>query len=174
MQLRPALFLTRDGVVIESQDCIRDLTDVQWVNGVVETVKAFNYRGWYVFVVTNQPSIAQGLLKEEEVIGLHNSMTSWLGKSTAKVDHFYYCPYDEEGSVIGYKKQSFDKMPKPVMLLKAMADYPVDRASSFMICNIAIEMKAAKDSGIQGFLFRGGNLYQFTEWVFADISGGTR
>ena len=174
MPLRPALFLARDGVITRKHQCLRGIEAVHWIEGAIETVRSFNNRGWYVFVVTNLNEVSSGLITEPEVRDLHSQISDKLITYEARIDRFYYCPYDESGTVARYRKPSFDRLPKPGMLLLAMADFPVDRDKSAMICSDSIEMEAAKEAGVQGFLFRGGNLHQFSEWAYVDMNGATR
>ena len=161
-------------MITEKQQCLRGVDTVYWIEGAKETVRSFNSRGWYVFVVTNLNEVSSGLISEHEVRDFHSQISDELKNFEAKIDRFYYCPYDESGTVARYRKPSFDRLPKPGMLLLAMADFPVDRDKSAMICSDPIEMEAAKAAGVQGFRFRGGNLYQFSEWAYVDMNGAIR
>ena len=60
------------------------------------------------------------------------------------------------------------------MLLKAMADYPVNREASFLIGDKPTDIEAAHAAGIGGFLFKGDNLETFAEWALADFEQGAR
>jgi D-glycero-D-manno-heptose 1,7-bisphosphate phosphatase len=166
---RPALFLDRDGVINVDRNYVYRVEDFQWIEGVVDAIRAFNARGWWVFVVTNQSGIARGYYSEDQMQELH----LWLGKELeargARIDRIYHCPYHEEGTVERYRKDSFDRKPKPGMLIRAMTDFPVIKERSFLIGDKQADMEAAKAAGVRGFLFTGGNLASFAEWALADI-----
>ena len=166
---RPALFLDRDGVINVDHNYVYRVEDFQWVEGAVDAIKAFNARGWWVFVVTNQSGIARGYYSEEQMQELH----VWLGEELemrgAKIDRIYHCPYHAEGTVERYRKDSFDRKPRPGMLIQAMTDFPVIKERSFLIGDKQADMEAARAAGIRGFLFTGGNLASFAEWALADI-----
>ena len=166
---RPALFLDRDGVINVDHNYVYRVEDFKWIEGAAETIKAFNDRGWWVFIVTNQSGIARGLYTEDQMQELH----VWLGKELeargAKIDRIYHCPYHEEGTIERYRKDSFDRKPKPGMLLQAMTDFPVIKERSFLVGDKQADLDAAKAAGIRGFLFTGGNLASFAEWALADI-----
>lgn len=166
---RPALFLDRDGVINVDRNYVFRIEDFEWVEGAVETIKAFNARGWWVFVVTNQSGIARGYYSEDQMQDLHVWLGEQLEARGARIDRIYHCPYHEDGTVERYRRDSFDRKPKPGMLLQAMTDFPVIRESSFMIGDKQADLEAAKAASIRGFLFTGGNLASFAEWALADM-----
>lgn len=171
---RPALFLDRDGVLNVDRGYVSRVEDFEWIDGAKDMVRAFNQRGWYVFIVTNQSGIARGLYSEADMQALHEWMTGELQKAGAKIDRFYFCPFHEEGEVEAYRKDSFDRKPKPGMLLRAMADFPVLREQSFLIGDKPTDIEAARAASVQGFLFGGGNIQDFAEWALASFEAGVR
>jgi D-glycero-D-manno-heptose 1,7-bisphosphate phosphatase len=171
---KPSLFLDRDGVLNVDRGYVSRIDDFEWISGAIETVAAFNALGWHVFVVTNQSGIARGYYTEEDMHRLHDWMQGELACHGARIDRIYYCPYHEEGEIARYRKDSFDRKPKPGMLLRAMAEFPVLREQSFLIGDKAADIEAARAAGIAGFLFEGGNLEQFARWTLAGFEDGYR
>lgn len=171
---RPALFLDRDGVLNVDKGYVSQIEDFEWVPGAADCIKTFNARGWFVFVVTNQSGIARGLYTEEDMRTLHDWMGLKLAEAGARIDHIYHCPFHQDGEVARYRKNSFDRKPKPGMLLNAMADFPVKRESSFLIGDKQTDIDAARAAGVGGFLFKGGNIATFAEWALADFEQGAR
>jgi D-glycero-D-manno-heptose 1,7-bisphosphate phosphatase len=105
---------------------------------------------------------------------LHDWMLGALSEKGAMIDRVYYCPYHEDGENPRYRRDSFDRKPKPGMLLKAMADFPVKRESSFLIGDKQTDIDAARAAGVAGFLFTGGDLSRFAEWTLASFEEGNR
>ena len=173
-ELRPALFLDRDGVINIDRGYVHRIEDFEWVEGAQDCIKAFNARNWWVFVVTNQSGIARGLYQESEMHELHTHMTAELGRNGGHIDQIYYCPFHENGTVEPYIKDSFDRKPKPGMLMQAMGDFPVKREASFLIGDKQTDIQAAHAAGVGGFLFSGGNLAIFAEWALASFEDGSR
>ncbi|MEM8634252.1 MAG: HAD family hydrolase [Pseudomonadota bacterium] len=171
---RPALFLDRDGVINLDKGYVSSIEDFEWVDGAVDCVRNFNARGWFVFVVTNQSGIARGYYTEAAMEALHSWMLAELENSGAAIDRIYHCPFHAEGEIAAYRKDSFDRKPKPGMLLQAMADFPVKRETSFLIGDKPADIEAAHAAGVGGFLFKGGNLATFAEWALADFEQGAR
>ena len=63
---RPALFLDRDGVINIDRGYVSRIEDFEFIEGAAETIAAFNRRGWYVFIVTNQSGLARGYYTEAQ------------------------------------------------------------------------------------------------------------
>ena len=171
---RPALFLDRDGVLNVDRGYVSRVEDFEWVDGARECVANFNWRGWFVFVVTNQSGIARGLYTEADMHTLHAHMEAELEAAGARIDRFYHAPWHEEGEVARYRKSSIDRKPGPGMLLQAMADFNVNREQSFLIGDKETDMEAARAAGVGAFLFRGGNIATFAEWALASFEDGVR
>ena len=172
--LKPALFLDRDGVINTDRGYVSRIEDFEWMDGAAQTIKLFNEMDWFVFVVTNQSGIARGYYTEEDMHVLHRWMLETLQARGAKIDQIYYCPYHAQGEIERYKKNSFDRKPKPGMLLQAMAEFPVKREASFLIGDKNTDIEAAHAAGIGGFLFGGGNLLDFARWAHASFEDGSR
>jgi D-glycero-D-manno-heptose 1,7-bisphosphate phosphatase len=166
---RPALFLDRDGVLNVDRNYVFRSEDFEWIEGAVETIATFNSRGWFVFVVTNQSGIARGFYTEEQMHALHAWLNTELAARNARIDRIYHCPYHEEGTIEHYRRDSYDRKPKPGMLIQAMTDFPVIKERSFLIGDKPADLEAAKAAGVRGFLFAGGNLARFAEWALADM-----
>ena len=166
---RPALFLDRDGVINVDRGYVARAADFEWIVGAAEAIAAFNQLGWWVFIVTNQSGVAHGLYTEDDMEALHAWMQAELAARGARIDRIYHCPYHAEGSVERYKRDSYDRKPRPGMLIQAMTDFPVIRERSFLIGDKEADLEAAKAAGVAGFLFTGGNLSSFAEWTLADL-----
>jgi D-glycero-D-manno-heptose 1,7-bisphosphate phosphatase len=172
--LRPALFLDRDGVINIDRGYVSRREDFEWIEGAAEAIRTFNEMEWWVFIVTNQSGIARGFYTEDDMQALHDWMTRELAFENAKIDRIYHCPFHDAGEIKRYRKDSFDRKPKPGMLLHAMADFPVDREASFLIGDKQTDLDAAKAANVSSYLFTGGDLAKFAEWALADLEDGAR
>ena len=161
---RPALFLDRDGVLNLDRGYVSRWEDFTWVDGARAVVRAFNQAGWWVFVVTNQSGIGRGYYAEADMHALHARMGEALAQDGARIDAFYWCPQHPDAAEARYRHPDPpDRKPNPGMLLRAMADWPVDREASFMIGDKPGDMEAARRAGVRGHLFEGGDLRAFLE-----------
>lgn len=160
-RVRPCLFLDRDGVLNVDKGYTHKADELEWMPGARETIKAFNDAGHYVIVVTNQAGIARGYYTEEQMHAFHEAMKADLATIGAYVDDIYFCPYHADGSVERYTVLDHpDRKPNPGMILRALQDWPIDGAQSFLVGDKDSDIAAAKAAGISSVLYSGGNLLQ--------------
>jgi D-glycero-D-manno-heptose 1,7-bisphosphate phosphatase len=160
--LRPALFLDRDGVLNEDRGYVARWEDFRWIPGARQAVAAFNRAGWLVIVVTNQSGVGRGLYTEDAMHALHARMAQELAEAGGRIDAFYYAPQHPQATVDAYRHPDPpDRKPNPGMILRALAEWPIDKAASVMIGDKPSDLEAALRAGIRGVLFKGGDLRQF-------------
>jgi D-glycero-D-manno-heptose 1,7-bisphosphate phosphatase len=163
------LFLDRDGVLNEDRGYVHRWEDFCWIPRAREAVAAFNARDWWVFVVTNQSGVGRGYYSEADVLAVHARMEADLAAAGARIDAFYYCPFHPEALEDRYRHPDPpDRKPNPGMLLRAMADWPVDAARSVMVGDKPIDLEAGQRAGVRSLLFPGGDLSAF---LAAEVAG---
>jgi D,D-heptose 1,7-bisphosphate phosphatase len=155
---RPAIFFDRDGVLNEDTGYVHRVDQFQWMPGAREAVRWANDNGYYTFVVTNQAGVAHGYYEEEHIHRLHDWMRVELGVAGAHIDAFEYSPFHPEGKVAKYAQHSELRKPAPGMLIKLMADWPVDVQRSLMVGDRQTDLEAAAAAGVRSHLYKGGNL----------------
>jgi D-glycero-D-manno-heptose 1,7-bisphosphate phosphatase len=159
---RPALFLDRDGVLNEDPGYVYRWEDFRWIAGAREAVAAFNAAGWWVFVVTNQSGVGRGFYTEADVHALHAQMSESLAEVGGRIDAYYYCPHHPDAADEAYRHPDPpDRKPNPGMLLRAMADWPVDPARSIMVGDKDGDIEAGRRAGVRALKFKGGDLKAF-------------
>lgn len=167
---RPALFLDRDGVLNRDIGYPHRPDQIEWIEGAIDAIKAFNDRGWYVFVVTNQSGVARGYYTEADVNALHAWMNEQLAARGAHIDAFMYCPHHPDGTVAPYACASPMRKPEPGMILELLRRWPVRAEGSFLIGDKQTDLDAARAAKLPGFLYRGGDLAAFAETCFAGLT----
>jgi D-glycero-D-manno-heptose 1,7-bisphosphate phosphatase len=159
---RPAVFFDRDGVLNEDVGYAWRPEELRWVPGARQAVKRFNDLGWWVFVVTNQSGIGRGFYGRDDLEAFHGAMTADLAREGAGIDAFYDCPFHPEAVVEALRHPDHpDRKPNPGLLLRAMAEHPVDRERSLMLGDKPTDLEAARRAGVAGHLFPGGDLDAF-------------
>jgi len=160
--LRPAIFLDRDGVLNEDQGYVHRWADFRWITGAREAVAAFNRAGWLTIVVTNQSGVGRGYYTEADMHALHARMSEELALSGARIDAFYFCPHHPDAPDLAYRHPDPpDRKPNPGMILRALAEWPIDRARSILVGDKDSDMEAAQRAGVRSLHFRGGDLAAF-------------
>src|SRR5215210_6808384 len=97
--MRRAVFLDRDGTLIEEAGYLDRLERLVFFPYSVDAVRVLNRAGFAVVIITNQAGIARGIVEEAFVDQAHRHIAARLEAGGAKVDGFYYCPHYATGVV---------------------------------------------------------------------------
>jgi formyltetrahydrofolate-dependent phosphoribosylglycinamide formyltransferase len=97
-QRRPAVFLDRDGTIIEDAGYIRDPRQVRLLPGADRAIRRLNTNGFVTLVVTNQSGIARGLLTENDYRAIQQRVDELLRNGGAHLDGHFFCPHLPEVS----------------------------------------------------------------------------
>ena len=141
-----------------------------WIEGAMAAVKAVNDAGLWAFVATNQSGVALGLYGETDVVALHNWMNGELAKAGAHIDALAYCPHHPEGKIEAYRRVCDCRKPGAGMLNQLLDDHGADRSRSAMVGDRDSDMQAAQAAGIEGLLFKGGDLSQAVAPLIARLT----
>jgi D-glycero-D-manno-heptose 1,7-bisphosphate phosphatase len=156
MQLRPALFLDRDGVIIEEVDYLSDPSQVLLIPGAAQAIALANQHAIPVVVVTNQAGVARGYFPEANVALVHKHLDALLSAHTAHIDRYYYCPHHPTEGVGSYACDCDCRKPKPGMLLQAAAELGLDLSRSWFVGDKISDLQAGIAVGCQAFLVQTG------------------
>jgi len=157
MTLRPAVFLDRDGVVIEDSHYLADRSRVRLLPGAAEAIATLNRTGWPVVIVTNQSGVARGLFGEDDVAEVHDHLAELLRGYGARIDAFHYCPHHPEGAVARYRVDCSCRKPRPGMLVRAAESLGIDLAASWLIGDRVSDLAAGAAVGCRTVLVRTGH-----------------
>lgn len=165
----PAVFLDRDGVLIEDSGYPHLDEHLVFVPGAAEAVHRLNRAGFMAVVVTNQSGVARGMFTEARMHAFNALMVRALAAKGGRVSAVYACPFHAEAEDPAYQHPDHpDRKPNPGMILKAAAEHDIDLTRSFLIGDRDTDIEAARRAGIPGFLFDGPNLDAFVR----DLLGG--
>jgi len=152
-----ALFLDRDGVLIEEVEYLTRPEQVRLIPGAAAAVRLANDRGWRVVVVSNQSGVARGLFPESIVPEVHRLIAERLREEAgAVVDGFYYCPHHPTEGQGGYRIDCDCRKPKPGMLLRAADELRINLSESWMVGDRMTDLQAGAAAGCQTILVRTG------------------
>lgn len=151
-----AIFLDRDGTLIEEVGYLQHLEDIQIYPEAFEAVEKINQSGARAIVITNQSAIARGLIREKDLEQLHRFITDAFHQKGARIDAFYYCPHHPtEGT--GVNTRTCDcRKPEPGLLLRAAQDLQLDLNASHMIGDTLRDIETGHRAGCRSILVKSG------------------
>lgn len=158
---RPAAFLDRDGVLNVDHGYVHRADQLEWIGNAPQAVRFLNETGHFVIVVTNQAGVARGYYGEEQMHAFHDHLQAELAECGAHIDAFYHCPFHPEAVTETYRAADHpDRKPNPGMIMRALAEWPIEADRSFLLGDMENDVAAARRAGVAGHLFHGGDLLQ--------------
>ena len=154
---REAVFLDRDGTIIEEVNYLASPEQVRLIPGAADAVRAFNEAGVLVVVVTNQAGVARGYFPESRVAEVHEHLSALLAEHGAHIDAYYHCPHHPTEGVGEYRVACDCRKPKPGLLLTAARELDIDLSRSWMIGDKACDAEAGAAAGCRTLLVRTGH-----------------
>jgi D-glycero-D-manno-heptose 1,7-bisphosphate phosphatase len=149
---RPALFLDRDGAVIEEAQYLSRAEDISVIPGATEVIAAANKHGIPVVMVTNQAGIGRGYYSWAEFRTVQDALLATLAAEGAGINAVYACAHHPQAQGHFAHPDHPARKPNPGMLLQAGSDFGLDLNSSWLVGDKAIDVEAAKRAGIAGAL----------------------
>lgn len=163
---RRAVFLDKDGTLIEDRPFVRPPSVVYLLPGVPEGLRRLHDAGFLLVVVTNQAGVAHGLFTEDDLRQVEDSVRRTFAAVEIPLSGFYYCPHHPLGSVPRYAIRCRCRKPAPGLLTQAAADLDVDLGRSWMVGDILHDVEAGRSAGCGTVLIDNGNE---TEWVMSEM-----
>lgn len=154
MSGQPAVFLDRDGTIIELVHHLTDPADVALIPGAAGAIRDLKRAGFAVVVVTNQSVIGRGKLTEAGLAEVHTEMARQLGPEAA-IDDIRFCPL---APTIRDQTVIEDPMrkPGPGMILAAAEALALDLSRAWMVGDSVSDIEAGRNAAIRSILVRTG------------------
>ena len=143
--MNKAVFLDRDGVIIEEEHYLSDPDKIRLVPGASEAIKRLRDAGYLTVMTTNQAGVARGYYEEADAVRVNERLKSLLEDAGAGLDGIYLCPHHPDHS-----GECDCRKPAPGMLLQASRDLDIDFSASYMIGDKLSDIGAAKAAGCAG------------------------
>ena len=161
--MRGAVFLDRDGTLIEDVDYLRSLDQIALFPWTVDALRLAARSGLAAVVVTNQSAVARGIITEEFVAATHDELNRRLAGGGARIDAFYFCPHLPDAPLEKYKARCRCRKPGPGMLEDAARDLEIDLTRSWMIGDRWLDVAAGAAAGVRSLLVRSGHAARLHE-----------
>lgn len=161
-----AVFLDRDGTIIEDPGYISKWDKELIIPGSVEAIKTLNRNNFKVIVVTNQAGVAYGYYTEEDMILFNKLMKEELESQGVHIDGIYYCCH-------GPTANCDCRKPRSGMLLRAASDFNISLKKSWMIGDKKSDIDTGKTVGCMTVLVLTGHgtreLENYDDYIECDF-----
>ena len=135
-----AVFLDRDGTIIKDRGHINNIKDIVFYNYTFDCLKELQKK-FLLFIITNQPGVAKGLIKVESLDIIHNSILNTMNDHGIDIKEIYCCTHNKEDYCSCRKPNTFfidyakDKFSIDLKKTYIIGDHPSD-------IELAIRIKA--------------------------------
>ena len=159
--MTPAVFLDKDGTLIENRPYDVEPSRMVFMTGAVAGLRALHRHGYRLIVISNQPGVAHGYFPEPALTQVRRHLSELLRDAGVMLSGFYYCPHHPAGRVASYAVSCGCRKPAPGMLLRASREHGIDLAVSWFVGDILDDVEAGRRAGCRSVLIDNGNE---TEW----------
>lgn len=151
-RMRAAVFLDRDGTVIEQVHHLVDPARVRLIEGAAGAIRTLQALDFACVIVTNQSVIGRGLLTEAGLEQVHAELHRQLAEHGVRLDGIYHCPVAPAAEAEGDRAvvEHPDRKPGPGMLRRAARELLLDLGRSWMVGDMLSDTRAGRNAGVAG------------------------
>jgi D-glycero-D-manno-heptose 1,7-bisphosphate phosphatase len=186
LRSKAAVFVDRDGTLVREVGHLHRREQLEILPGVADAICFLRERGFKVVMVTNQSAVARGLLSEEGLAEIHQTLCARLAAAGAYLDGIYYCPHHPTEGLGAYNVVCDCRKPSPGLVRRAATDLEIDPAFSFVVGDQKSDMELAQRVGARGILIGeagsgalpdlavhvAADLRDAATWIVATLRGG--
>jgi D-glycero-D-manno-heptose 1,7-bisphosphate phosphatase len=139
----PAIFLDRDGVLIENRsDYVRDWSQVKIIPEAISALSRIPANNYKIVIVTNQSAIGRRLMLLKNADEINRRLVDLINRHGGRVDAVYMCPHRPDDNCVCRK-------PKPGLLLQAAKELSLDLRRSWMIGDAWSDVLAGQKADVR-------------------------
>jgi D-glycero-D-manno-heptose 1,7-bisphosphate phosphatase len=173
---RPAVFLDRDGTLIEERGYLDRMELLLLFPWTADALRLLKRAGYTLVVITNQSAIARGLIDETFLEDVHRELSARLARGGATIDRYYHCPHLADAPLEQYRQGCRCRKPGPGMIEQACREMDLDPARSYMIGDRWLDVACGVAAGTRAIRVLTGHGSREPEqspiFETADVSGG--
>ena len=139
----PAVFLDRDGTLMEEANYCSRPDQVKIIAGVPEALRTLKTAGYRLVIITNQSGIGRGYYTLADYEAVQARFHQLLGEDLIAAT--YFCPEAPEAA-------SPRRKPATGMVMEAQRDLGLDLARSWFIGDKAVDVQCARNAGVRPIL----------------------
>jgi D-glycero-D-manno-heptose 1,7-bisphosphate phosphatase len=142
MSMNPAIFLDRDGVIIENSDTyVRSWRDVNFLPSSIEALRKLNPSVYKIVIITNQSAIGRGVISLAQAQEINRRVIDAIVEGGGRIDGLFVCPHSPDDGCTCRK-------PLPGLILQAAEALSLDLEHSIMIGDAMTDIQSGQAAGI--------------------------
>ena len=149
-QGRAALFLDRDGAVVDEVNYLHRPQDVRIIPGAIDVIRRANTHAIPVIVITNQAGIGRNYYSWDHFIAVQETIVAALVAGQARIDAVFACPHHADARPPYTHPDHPARKPNPGMMLMARDTLGVVLERSWIVGDRAIDVRAGRNAGLAG------------------------
>jgi len=137
-----AVFLDRDGTLIEDRDYLSRPEDVAVFPAAGRALKRLQETGFQLFIVSNQSGVGRGYFTMADVERVNRRVLEILAADGVRFDKIYIAPESPDAPSHGRK-------PSPQFLFDARDEFGILLESSFMVGDKLSDLQCGWNAGVK-------------------------
>jgi D-glycero-D-manno-heptose 1,7-bisphosphate phosphatase len=140
--MHPAIFLDRDGVIIENRDSyVRSFKDIVFYPEVIQALTRAAESPYLIVIVTNQSAVGRGIIPYQLAEDINQKVACEIVKNGGRVDGVFMCPHAPQAGCSCRK-------PEPGLLLMAAEALSIDLHRSILVGDALTDIRAGQAAGV--------------------------
>lgn len=160
--MRKAVFLDRDGVInplvynteTREYESPHHSEDFSIYPTVLKALKELRNRGYYLFIVSNQPSYAKGKTSLENIQEIEQQLKAYMDENSLLIEKYYYCYHHPDGIVAEYAGHCACRKPGTLFLEDAIMQFELSAEHCWFIGDCDTDIKCGKAMGMRTILIK--------------------
>ena len=154
---RPAVFLDRDGTLIEEHGYLDRLDLLSIFPWTADALRLLTRAGFATVVITNQAAVGRGIIDEAFLHEVHDEISARLARGGAVIDAYYHCPHAPDAKIEPYRQICRCRKPAPGLIERACREMDLDPARSVMVGDRWLDVGCGRAAGTRAILVRTGH-----------------
>jgi D-glycero-D-manno-heptose 1,7-bisphosphate phosphatase len=141
--MHPAIFLDRDGVIMENRaSYVRDWGDVEIYPQALQSLAEASASPFKFVIITNQSAVGRGIMSLEIARDINDRLVERIAKSGGRIDGVFMCPHAPQDHCNCRK-------PEPGLLIQAAEELSIDMSKSYIIGDAISDLLAGQAAGVK-------------------------
>jgi D-glycero-D-manno-heptose 1,7-bisphosphate phosphatase len=140
--MKRAVFVDRDGTLIEDRDYLKRPEEVRFFPGAIAALRRLQDAGFQLFLVTNQSGVGRGYFTIADAEAVHRHLEAELARDGVKLQKIY-AAYEAP------EEPSRGRKPSPQFLFDARDEFGIDLGASYMIGDKLIDLECGWNAEVK-------------------------